>query len=107
MSQSFQVSAGKEVVVPGSQDVVYDKVWVSVFNVSTPSKIDPSVISVIQYRFHRELEDGTIEEAPLHLGIKQITVNLNEVLGEIPGGSDLYAMVTNALISLGKVKGEI
>lgn len=107
MSQSFQVSEGREIVIPGTPDVIYDKVWISVFNVSTPSKIDTSVISIIQYRFHRELEDGTIEEAPLHLGVKQIAVNLNEVLGEIPGGTDLYAMVTEALIALGKAKGEI
>lgn len=103
----YEVSEGKELVIPGSPDIEYNYVWIPVFNVLTPSKIDPAVLARVEFRKYRKLEDDSIEEAPLSEPPVFMDVTLSDVLGSIEGGTDLYEAVKAALINLGKAQGLI
>lgn len=102
----YEVTDGREVVINGTPDTTYNYVWIPFFQVNTPSKVDPNVYASIQFRHYR-IVDGNYEDAPLDKMPPPIQVNLTEVLGNIEGGTDLYAAVTSALVGLGKAYGVI
>jgi hypothetical protein len=102
----ISVSEGKELVIPGTDPIVYDKVVIQTLTfINEP---DGRIICNAQFRYYRILEDSTIEWSPISAGTPSLAVHdLRMVLGAIEGGTQLKDAVAEAIIGIAKMQGLI
>lgn len=103
---TIHIDAQIPITITGTPDVVYDKVYISNLNITTILGV--SISAIVEFRYYRVLDDGGMQEAPLYLGSRMLSLpDLNQVLAAVEGGSDLKNGVEYAFVALGKAYGVI
>lgn len=101
----MDIAATTPIVVQGTQDVIYDLVYISDLQIHAIA--GERITCSVSFRHYR-LVDGKRDYAPFHLGERHVQIaDLNQVLGMVDGGSDLKDAVESAFIQIGKANGVI
>ena len=103
---SIDIEATSPLVISGTPDIVYPYVFIEDLNINT--RFGQSIQAMAFFRYYRIDENGNRFEAPLSLGRPMLLIsNLNEVLGQVEGGTSLKDGVEQAFIMLGQAQGVI
>lgn len=97
-------SPGREVIIPGSEPIVYDKLVIQTLTFN--NEPDGRIVCEAFFRYYRYLEDGSVEWSPLSQGTPSLVVaDLRQVLGAIEGGTELKEAVSAAIVGIAKAQG--